>query len=126
MKELGSRYRGLIPASSRSREELSEMGKKGAKVRSENFRNRKRMKEDLELMLSISSKSKNKDYCLKQNPTIQQEIIISMIEKAKSGDVNAFNAIRNTIGENIEKEDGKITIDVIVRNKEIKELINNI
>ena len=65
--------------------EARENGKKGGKKSGAVRRERKALKEELLLLLSSGD--------------IQERISLALIEKALSGDVRAFETIRDTIGE---------------------------
>lgn len=75
-------------------EEARERGKKGGlasgKVRAE----KKRLKEAVERVLSASYKNKNGE-----NLSGYELTAIALFDKARSGDVSAFNSIRDLLGE---------------------------
>lgn len=89
----------LIPNSERSPSEVRENSRKGGIKSGKVRRERKKLKEELELLL------KQGDY--------QEKICLSLINKAMSGDVRAFETIRETIGENY--KDIKCTEDISTR-----------
>lgn len=78
-------YKNLIPASKRSKDEARKLGQKGGIKSGEVRRMRKTLKEQLLLLLS------EKD--------VQENICLSLIDKALEGDTKAFQVIRDTIGE---------------------------
>lgn len=80
-------YKNLIPANKRSKEEARILGQKGGIKSGEVRRMRKSLKEQLLLLLSENE--------------IQENICLSLIDKALDGDVQAFKLIRDTIGENL-------------------------
>lgn len=76
----------LIPFSSdQSRDEAAKNGRKGGKKSGETRRKRKALKEQLLLLLETGN--------------AQEELCTSLFAKALSGDVKAFEVIRDTIGE---------------------------
>lgn len=68
-----------------SKEEATKRGSKGGKKSVQKRRERKALKEQLLLLL--------------ENGNAQEELCTSLLEKALSGDVRAFEVIRDTIGE---------------------------
>lgn len=78
-------YKNLIPASKRSKDEARKLGQKGGIKSGEVRKMRKTLKEQLLLLLS------EKD--------VQENICLSLIDKALEGDTKAFQVIRDTIGE---------------------------
>lgn len=82
--------KNLKPVTLRSKNEAREIGKKGGIASGKARRMKKTFKELLKIALEMSTKSGN---------TNAEEIVVSMIRKAQSGDVKAFEAIRDTIGE---------------------------
>lgn len=75
----------LIPQNRRTKREQREIASKGGKKSGEARRDRKKLKEALLLLLAKGE--------------IQDNICLALIEKAQSGDVKAFEVIRDTIGE---------------------------
>lgn len=73
-----------------STEEARRIGKKGGVKSAQARRQKKTFKELLKIALEMRTKNGN---------TNAEEIVASMILKAQSGDVKAFEAIRDTIGE---------------------------
>lgn len=73
-----------------SSEEARKNGQKGGKASVEKRRQRKTFRELLEIALSMPSDAGGSN---------AEEIVASMIRKAQSGDVKAFEAVRDTIGE---------------------------
>lgn len=74
----------------RSTEEAREKGKKGGIASGEARRKKKTIRETLEMMLSGK---------MPDGATRQDAIVVALMEKALSGDVRAFEAIRDSIGE---------------------------
>lgn len=80
-------YKNLIPANKRSKDEVRIIGQKGGIKSGEVRRMRKTLKEQLLLLLSEND--------------IQENICLSLIDKALEGDTKAFQIIRDTIGEKL-------------------------
>lgn len=74
----------------RSENEAREKGKKGGIASGEARRKKKTIRETLEMMLSGK---------MPDGATRQDAIVVALMEKALSGDVRAFEAIRDSIGE---------------------------
>lgn len=74
----------------RSKDEAKERGKKGGIASGEARRKKKTIRETLEMMLSGK---------MPDGATRQDAIVVALMEKALSGDVRAFEAIRDSIGE---------------------------
>ena len=95
----------LIPQSERTKEEQREIARKGGIASGKARWRKKLIKEQLELLLSLPLKDENAKRKLKQlginadNLDNQMAMIISIWNKALKGDVQAFNSIRDTIGE---------------------------
>lgn len=68
-----------------SKEEAKKRGQNGGKKSGESRRKRKALKEQLLLLLKTGN--------------AQKELCTALLEKALSGDVKAFEVIRDTIGE---------------------------
>ena len=98
----------LIPMSERSKEEVREIARRGGIKSGETRRRKNTMKENLELLLTMSvgkgekadiENGENiKDYA-KENVTVEQAMLIAQIQKALKGDAQAFEMIRDLIGE---------------------------
>lgn len=80
----------LKPVSKRTSAELREMTRKGGTASGKARHSKKTFKE---LLKNAPEKP------AKNGKTHAEEIVASMILKAQSGDVKAFEAIRDTIGE---------------------------
>ena len=74
----------------RSENEAREKGKKGGIASGEARRKQKTIRETLEMMLSGK---------MPDGATRQDAIVGALMEKALSGDVRAFEAIRDSIGD---------------------------
>lgn len=92
-------------------EEAQKMGSKGGKASVEARRKKKLMKDQIELLLSLpfpdvkDRSGKKLKETFKQlgidedNIDNQMAMVIAMWQKAIKGDVQAFNTIRDTVGE---------------------------
>lgn len=94
----------LIPLNKRTPEERKEIAKKGAEATNKLLKERKTLAEELLLILS-------------QGDT-QQRISTALIEKCLSGDIRAFETLRDTIGEKCtekieQKVENVIKVDLI-------------
>lgn len=99
--------KNLIPfTSNQSREEAERNGKKGGQKSGEVRRQRKAMKEQMEMLLTLPFTQKKelkfiKDLGIKdENIDNQMALIVAMYGKALKGDVQAFNTIREITEDN--------------------------
>lgn len=96
-------------------EQLRERARKGGKASAKAKRERKKIKEQMELLLSLPSKDAETKKKLKGmgidigNIDNQMAMIVSMYQKAISGDVQAAIFVRDTLGE---KPDNKVNLDM--------------
>lgn len=122
----------LIPIeqvnSRRTREEHSEDSRKGGKKSGKVRRQRKAMKEQMEILLSLPFKQKKqlnfiKDLGIEENEIDNQmALIVSMYGKALKGDVQAFNIIREVVqDEKTVKDDDRVQIINDLPNDEEEE-----
>ena len=95
----------LIPQSKRTKEEQRKIARQGGIASGKARRRKKLIKEQLELLLSLPLKDENAKRKLKQlgidadNLDNQMAMIIAIWHKALKGDVQAFNSIRDSVGE---------------------------
>ena len=100
-------------------EQRAECGRKGAEVTKRKVRERKAMKETLEILLNMPMK-KGKVYTAEEiksfadlkgkNITIDQAMSVCLIQKALKGDLSAIAMVRDTIGEKpAEKVEANVT-----------------
>ena len=90
-------------------EQLSEAGKKGGKASVEARRRRKELKETLEILLNMSLDKRRKNVDIEKiqafadlkgkNVTVDEAMMMKLVQKALSGDLNSISMIRDTIGE---------------------------
>ena len=95
--------KNLKPFSELTEKEQREIRRKGAFASAKKRREKKTLKELLKIALEMRTKNGN---------TNAEEIVASLILKAQSGDVKAFEAVRDTIGEK-----PKDTVDVTTREE---------
>lgn len=89
-------------------EQRAECGRKGGLAKREATRKRKEMRETLDILLNMPMK-KGKIYTAEdikcfadlkgKNITIDQAMMVCLIQKALKGDINAIAMIRDTVGE---------------------------
>ena len=90
----------LIPWNKRTENEQREYAKKGGQKSGEVRRQRKAMKEQMEMLLSLPFKQRDQLNFIKELGINEDEIdnqmalIVAMYGKALKGDVQAFNTIR--------------------------------
>ena len=102
---MANNIENLKPMNTLTEEEQRQIAVMGGKASGEARRQKKLIRDNMELLLSLPIKSdKVKEALLKQgiedtDLTNQMAMVVAMYEKAMSGDVNAFNSIRDTIGQ---------------------------
>ena len=100
-------------------EQRSEYGKIGAQKSMETKRKRKEMRETLDILLKMPMK-KGKQYSAEdikcfadlkgKNITIDQALMIALVQKGLKGDLNAIAMVRDTVGEKpVEKVEATVT-----------------
>ena len=104
----------LVPITSRTPRERSEIGRKGAEVTNRIKREKKTLKQELEALLEIADKN---------GDTLQKKISFAMIQKAGKGDTKAYEVIRDTIGQ---KPKESVSVEIDKNREEAKELLENI
>lgn len=119
----------LIPfTSDQSREEASKNGKKGGKASGKARRERKAMREQMELLLSLPVKQKQVKAQLKamginaKDLDNQMALQVAMLQSAMRGNVNAYNSIRELVGERVVEVNVNSNLDTKV--KELEEYLN--
>lgn len=80
----------LIPINKRTKSEARKISQKGGKKSGEARREKKKLRELLENMLIAVDED---------GLTYSEKILFALIQKALSGDVKAFEVIRDTVGE---------------------------
>ena len=95
----------LIPFNELTEEEQRKIASEGGIASGEARRKKKLIKDQLELLLSLPLKDENAKRKLEQigidadNLDNQMAMVISIWNKALKGDIQAFNSIRDTVGE---------------------------
>lgn len=113
--------KNLIPIeqvnSRRSREEHREDSRKGGQKSGEVRRQRKAMKEQMEMLLALPFKQEKqlkfmKDLGIEENQIDNQmALVVAMYGKALKGDVQAFNIIREVVkDEQTVKDEDRVQI----------------
>lgn len=100
-------------------EQRAENGRKGAEKANENRRKRKEMRETLDILLNmpmkggkVASAENIKSFAdIKgKNITIDQAMMVCLVQKALKGDLSAIAMVRDTIGEKpAEKVEATVT-----------------
>ena len=108
----------LIKAEDLTSEQLRERASKAGKASVKAKRERKAMKETLEILLSMPVRNgkaadvesiKSFAAMKGKNISVQEAVLVSMLQRALKGNVKAAEYIRDTIGENpIQKIDADI------------------
>lgn len=92
--------------SRRTREQHSEDSRKAGVASGEARRKKKRMKEQLETLLSLPIQAENTKSVMEfigieeEDMNNQMALLVAMFQQGVKGNVRAFNAIRDTLGEN--------------------------
>lgn len=106
----------LVPMSERTKEEQRIIAIQGGKASGEARRRKKNMKECLELLLSLDVKNpKVREQLAKlgvedEQMTNEMAMMVSALNKATKGDIQAMNFVRDTSGQQITN---KVEIDKI-------------
>lgn len=92
-----------------TREDRVEAGRKGGVKSGESKRRRKELKETLEILLNMSLDKRRTNVDIEKikafadlkgkNVTVDEAMMIKLIQKALTGDLNAITMVRDTIGE---------------------------
>ena len=109
-------------------EQRREYGRKGGLKKGENYKRRKELKETLNILLDMPLKTGRTTTVEKvqafanlkgKNITVDQAMMVCLIQKALKGDLNAIAMIRDTIGEKpTEKLDVKDVTPVIISGED--------
>ena len=111
--------RGKNAFSRMTPEQRAENGRKGGLAKREATRKRKEMRETLDILLKMPMK-KGKVYTAEdikcfadlkgKNITIDQAMMVCLVQKALKGDLSAIGMVRDTVGEKpAEKIDATVT-----------------
>ena len=109
-------------------EQRSEYGKIGAQKSMETKRKRKEMRETLNILLKMPMK-RGKQYSAEdiksfadlkgKNITIDQALMIALVQKGLKGDLNAIAMVRDTVGEKpTDKMEIKDTTPIIISGED--------
>ena len=105
----------LLRAEDLTSEQLRERARKGGKASAKAKGERKKIKEQMELLLSLPNKDAETKKKLKamgidiDNIDNQMAMVLSMYQKAISGDVQAATFIRDSLGEKVAN---KVNLDM--------------
>lgn len=118
----------LVPFNEMTEKEQRKIASKGGKASGEARKKRKLIAAQLELLLSLPLKDEKAKTKLEKlgidtdNIDNQMAMVISMWNKAIKGDVQAFNSIRDTVGEK-PKENMNIDLESSKKLKDVFEQI---
>ena len=109
-------------------EQRAECGRKGAQKSMETKRKRKEMRETLDILLKMPMK-RGKQYSAEdikcfadlkgKNITIDQALMIALVQKGLKGDLNAIAMVRDTVGEKpTDKMEIKDTTPIIISGED--------
>lgn len=102
----------LIPSNKRTPRERSEIARKGAEATNQIKREKKKLKELLEIALALPGKTGDR----------AMDITNALVNKAVRGDTKAYEIIRDTIGEKPREQiDTTITYEDRLREAEDEE-----
>ena len=102
---MANNIENLKPRTELSKEEAVAMGRKGGIASGKARAEKKMIKDNIELLLSLPIKNAKTKEQLKQlgiddnEMNNQMALVIAMYQKALKGDVSAFNTLRDTIGQ---------------------------
>ena len=109
-------------------EQRREYGRKGGLKKGENYKRRKELRETLDVLLDMPLRTGRTTSVEKvqafanlkgKNITVDQAMMVCLIQKALKGDLNAIAMIRDTIGEKpTEKLDVKDVTPVIISGED--------
>ena len=120
-------------------EQRREYGRKGGLAKGENYKRRKELKETLNILLDMPLKTGRTTTVEKvqafanlkgKNITVDQAMMVCLIQKALKGDLSAIAMVRDTIGEKPTEKvnmDAKVTKNPLedLSSDELRELIKN-
>ena len=120
-------------------EQRREYGRKGGLKKGENYKRRKELRETLDVLLDMPLRTGRTTSVEKvqafanlkgKNITVDQAMMVCLIQKALKGDLSAIAMVRDTIGEKpVEKVnmDAKVTKNPMedLSVDELRELIKN-
>lgn len=104
----------LIPFNKRTPRERKEIAIKGANATNEQKRQRKAMREQMEMLLKLppinaQAKQKIKELGIDEKEIDNQMLLmVAIFNKAMKGDIQAVNVVRELIGERIQQAEVQI------------------
>ena len=104
----------LIPFNKRTPRERREISIKGANATNEQKRQRKAMREQMEMLLKLppinaQAKQKIKELGIDEKEIDNQMLLmVTIFNKAMKGDIQAVNVVRELIGERIQQAEVQI------------------
>ena len=104
----------LIPFNKRTPRERREISIKGANATNEQKRQRKAMREQMEMLLKLppinaQAKQKIKELGIDEKEIDNQMLLmVAIFNKAMKGDIQAVNVVRELIGERIQQAEVQI------------------
>ena len=102
---MANKLDNLIPSTEGGHQLTEEEAKRGGKASGEARKQKKLIKDNIELLLSLPIKNAKTKEQLKQlgiddnEMNNQMAMVIAMYQKAIKGDVSAFNTLRDTLGQ---------------------------
>ena len=111
-------------------EEAAKIGSMGGKKSAEVRRQRKAMKEQMELLLSMPFKNKELKEKFKKvgintsGMDNQMAMLVAMFQSALNGNTQGFNAIREVVGERVQEI--KINASIDEKVKELNDLLEKL
>ena len=102
---MANNIENLQPRTELSKEEAKEMGRKGGIASGKARREKKLIKDSIELLLGLpiqSNKTKEQLRSLgisEDEMNNQTAMVIAIYQKALKGDVSAFNTLRDSVGQ---------------------------
>jgi hypothetical protein len=97
--------KNLIPQSVRTKDEQREIARKGGIASGAARRHKRDVRNDLVKILDSRVKKDDKS-------TYQEKIVLALVQRAMSGDVHAFEVIRDTLGESASCDLARAHLDV--------------
>ena len=102
---MANNIENLQPRTELSKEEAKEMGRKGGIASGKARREKKLIKDSIELLLDLPIKNSKIKQQLKELGIDEDEMnnqtamVIAIYQKALKGDVQAFNTLRDSVGQ---------------------------
>ena len=109
--------KNLIPLNERTKEEQREIAQMGGKKSGEVRRERKKLRELLEIALSLPDEETGE-----QN---DMSITCAIVKEAKKGNVTAYLAIRDTLGEKPTEKVAATNANISVTDNKVIESVMN-